>query len=43
MTVYVRNDVRKAVKKRLFEEGREMSGMVERLLLEWLAARPGAG
>jgi hypothetical protein len=40
ITVYIRNDVRKAVKIRLFEEGQEMSSTVERLLLEWLATRP---
>lgn len=38
MTVYVRKDVRRAIKIRLFEEGLEMSALVERLLSNWLAA-----
>ena len=38
MTVYVRKDVRRAVKIRLFEEGLELSALVERLLSNWLVA-----
>jgi hypothetical protein len=38
MTVYVRRDVRKAVKIRLFEEELEMSALVEKLLSYWLAS-----
>ena len=38
MTVYVRKDVRRAIKIRLFEEGLEMSALVEKLLSNWLAA-----
>jgi hypothetical protein len=37
LTVYVRKDVRRAIKIRLFEEGLEMSALVERLLIDWLA------
>jgi hypothetical protein len=36
MTVYVRKDVRRAVKIRLFEEGLELSALVEKLLSNWL-------
>ena len=36
VTVYVRKTVRKAIKIRLFEEGLEMSELVERLLSNWL-------
>ena len=36
MTVYVRKDVRREVKIRLFEEGLEMSALVEKLLRNWL-------
>lgn len=39
MTVYIRKDVRRAVKIRLFEDGLELSALVERLLREWLGAR----
>jgi hypothetical protein len=38
MTVYVRKDVRRAVKIKLFEEGMELSALVERLLSRWLTA-----
>ena len=41
MTVYVRKDVRREVKIRLFEEGLEMSALVEKLLCNWLTAHPG--
>jgi hypothetical protein len=37
LTVYVRKDVKRAIKIRLFEEGLEMSALVERLLIDWLA------
>jgi hypothetical protein len=37
MTVYVRKDVRRATKIRLFEEGLELSALVEKLLSNWLA------
>ena len=37
MTVYVRKDVRRAIKIRLFQEGLEMSALVEKLLSNWLA------
>lgn len=40
MTVYVRKDVRTAVKISLFEEGLELSALVEKLLINWLAVRP---
>jgi hypothetical protein len=36
MTVYIQRSVRNAVKVRLFEEGREMSALVENLLRRWL-------
>ena len=36
MTVYVQKDVRNAVKMRLFQEGRELSALVEKLLKTWL-------
>ena len=36
MTVYVHNSVRNAVKMRLFQEGRELSALVEKLLKHWL-------
>lgn len=36
MTVYIQRNVRNAVKVRLFEEGREMSALVENLLVRWL-------
>ena len=36
ISVYVRKDVRNAVKMRLFSEGLELSALVERLLREWL-------
>ena len=37
MTVYVQKAVRNEVKMRLFQEGRELSALVERLLKTWLA------
>jgi hypothetical protein len=37
MTVYVRREVRDAARIRLFQEGRELSALVERLLSKWLA------
>jgi hypothetical protein len=37
MTVYVRKEVRNAVKVKLFQEGLELSGLVEKLLAGWLA------
>ena len=36
MTVYVQKDVRNRVKMRLFQEGRELSALVEKLLKAWL-------
>ncbi len=36
MTVYVPKTVRNSVKMRLFQEGLEMSALVERLLRNWL-------
>ena len=42
MTVYVRNDVRRAIKILLFEEGLELSALVERLLSNWLATHKKA-
>jgi hypothetical protein len=36
MTVYVQKSVRNEVKMRLFEEGRELSALVEKLLKTWL-------
>ena len=36
MTVYVPQIVRNEVKTRLFQEGRELSALVERLLKAWL-------
>jgi hypothetical protein len=36
MTVYVRKAVRNEVKIRLFQEGRELSALVETLLKAWL-------
>jgi hypothetical protein len=36
MTVYVPKTVRNEVKTRLFQEGRELSALVERLLKAWL-------
>ena len=36
MTVYVPKTVRNSMKMRLFEEGLEMSALVERLLRKWL-------
>ena len=41
ITVYCRKDVRKAVKIRLFEEGLELSALVERLLSNWLVTPQG--
>ena len=38
MTVYVRKDVRRAVKLRLFEKELETSALVEELLSNWLVA-----
>jgi hypothetical protein len=38
VTVYISKDVRGAVKMRLFQDGLEFSGLVERLLRNWLAA-----
>jgi hypothetical protein len=38
MTVYVRKTVRNAVKMRLFQDGLELSALVEKLLQAWLAA-----
>jgi hypothetical protein len=39
MTVYVRKDVQRAIEIRLFEEGLELSALVEKLL-EQLAGDP---
>jgi len=36
MTVYVPKSVRNEVKMRLFQEGRELSALVEKLLKTWL-------
>ena len=36
MTIYVQKAVRNEVKIRLFQEGRELSALVERLLKAWL-------
>ena len=36
MTVYVRTAVRSDVRMRLFREGRELSALIERLLIDWL-------
>jgi hypothetical protein len=36
MTVYVPKAVRNEVKTRLFQEGRELSALVEKLLKTWL-------
>jgi hypothetical protein len=36
MTVYIQKAVRNAVKMRLFQEGRELSALVENLLKSWL-------
>ena len=42
MTVYVPKTLRNSVKMRLFQEGLEMSALVERLLKNWLtSALPG--
>jgi hypothetical protein len=41
VTVYVRKDVRREVKIRLFEEGLEMSALVEKLLRSWLTTHQG--
>ena len=41
VTVYVRKDVRREVKIRLFEEGLEMSALVEKLLRNWLTTHQG--
>ena len=41
MTVYVPKTVRNAVKVRLFQDGQELSGLVERLLVGWLASSAG--
>lgn len=38
MTVYIRKDIRTALKIRLFQEGMELSALVERLLHGWLEA-----
>lgn len=38
MTVYIRKDVRNALKMRLFQDGLELSALVERLLGHWLEA-----
>ena len=43
MTVYVPKTVRNAVKMRLFQEGLELSALVERLLKTWLAANRANG
>ena len=37
MTVYVHRSVRNEVKMRLFQEGLELSALVERLLKSWLS------
>ena len=39
MTVYVRRDIRTAVKIRLFQEELELSALVETLLVHWLQDR----
>ena len=39
MTVYVLKTLRNSVKMRLFQEGLEMSALVERLLQNWLDAK----
>ena len=36
MTIYIPKAVRNEVKTRLFQEGRELSALVERLLKAWL-------
>ena len=36
MTVYVQKSVRNEVKMRLFQEGLELSALVEKLLKKWL-------
>jgi hypothetical protein len=41
MTLYVRTNLRRALKIRLFEEGLEMSALGERLLIAWLATQEG--
>ncbi len=41
MTVYVPKTVRNEVKTRLFQEGRELSALVERLLKAWLDTNGG--
>jgi hypothetical protein len=38
MTVYIHKDVRNALKMRLFQEGLELSALVEKLLGNWLKA-----
>lgn len=38
MTVYIKKTVRNEVKMRLFQEGRELSALVENLLKTWLDA-----
>jgi len=43
MTIYVQKHVRNAVKMRLFQEGLELSALVERLLADWLTTRSPEG
>jgi hypothetical protein len=43
MTLYVHKAVRTAVKMRLFQEGLELSALVERLLTQWLTTSSGEG
>jgi hypothetical protein len=43
VTVYIAKDVRNCVRIRLFQEGRELSGLVERLLKSWLATADPEG
>jgi hypothetical protein len=38
MTVYIHKDVRNRLKMRLFQEGMELSALVEKLLSNWLKA-----
>jgi hypothetical protein len=42
ITVYVPKNVRNAVKVRLFQEGLELSALVERLLATWLITQAPA-
>ncbi len=38
MTVYVHKSIRNSVKVRLFQDGLELSGLVERLLAAWFTS-----